>query len=279
VLICYPNVSRPPETAFDRAVLDALQDGLRGTSTVRSEAIAPDAADSTIGTLIRTSRAEIVIALGNRVTELVQAAGIPDVSILSGAAALPVPARGLGGISTFVDPHSMCRILHGIAPGARRIVLVHSPRDAWFVRLASDAAAEAGIAVTGVLAKTASEAAVAYLEHLRSMTPGRDCLWLLSDSEILPTDLVQAVIEQAWASSILVFSSVLAHVAQGALFGTFPDPRSIGRRLAKLARGPASAFALDREPGTAINVRTATHLITQIDPRHLGDFALRFGER
>jgi ABC-type uncharacterized transport system substrate-binding protein len=220
----------------------------------------------------------VLVALGTQVIDLLQAANL-QLPILAGAAPILPSERGISGLSTLVDPAIQLRMLLRLAPATRRIRVVHHPREAWLISAASRAAESRGLTLIAQSVLTARDAAIGALNAIRSMSTATDAFWLTSDPQFWTTDVVQGIIEQAWNSAALVYSSVLEHVAQGALFGTYPDARRIAQRLARMLATALTPPALDADPNFAVNVRTATHLVTRLDMSELARFTLRLGER
>lgn len=278
ILLCYLRTPPPSDALFYRSVITSLEEFLRPSSSVVAAALTLSESPPQLHELVRTARAELVIAIGGPTLTLLQGASL-RVPLLAGATPI-IPSRtAVAGLSTIVDPVTQLQILTRLAPGTRRVFVVHAPRDAWLITLAQRAAVARGMRLESQSVSSARTAAVAYLNTIRGLAPGRDALWLLPESEFLTTDLVQAIVEQSWSSSALVYSSVLSHVAQGVLFATYPDARRIAQRLARMAALGSTGIALDNEPNTAVNVRTATHLVSRLDMSQLPGFTIRFGER
>jgi hypothetical protein len=277
-LICYPRHLPPADAPFYHSVVASLNEFLHSTTQSIAAPLTLLETPERLRELVQSSAATVVIALGTQTIELLKSANL-GIPLLAGAAPLASDSAGLSGLSTVVDPASQLHTLTRFAPHTRRVLVVHHPRDAWLIGVARRAAAVRGLELAALAATSASDAAVVYLTTLRNMARGRDALWLMQEPEFLTTDLMQSIVEQAWNSSALVYSSVLEHVAQGVLFGTYPDPRRIAQRLARMAIVGATGVSLDGEPNTAVNVRTATHLVSELDMSQLASFTIRFGER
>jgi len=250
---------------------------LRRSASTVSSALTLSETPERLVELARSSRADVIIGVGAPTLAILQAARLP-VPLLAAAAPI-VPGAGLSGLSTIAEPSAQLAVLARFAPAAKRVFVVHQPSDGWLIEIARRAAASRGMSLIALSATNGRDAAVDYLNTVRSMNSRTDALWLTSQPGVLTTELVQAIVEQAWNASALVYSSALEHVTQGVLFGTYPDPRRVAERVARMALAGSNGVQLDSQPNTAVNVRTATHLVSRLDMSLLAGFTIRFGER
>jgi hypothetical protein len=280
VLVLFPD--RPdPERALFRSLIDNFSTalGTHGLTPVE-HALSTSTPVDEIASLIADQRPLAIVALGSVAIGLAQQAR-SNIPILVGAVEVPVPTSGLAGISLIVDPHRVFSTLTDIAPTIKAVSLVlQVERYGWLRPHIEQAARDQSLQLSVFPAQTIGEAAAQYLTVLRGSNPKLDSLWLLNQPEFLTPDTLPRLIEEAWARGIVVFSSVLEHVNEGALFAHYLSPAGTGRRLSQLllnATQHPGPIILDDVPARAVNLRTARHLAGVVDLRKTAEFDLVLG--
>jgi putative tryptophan/tyrosine transport system substrate-binding protein len=122
-------------------------------------------------------------------------------------------ARGLTVHSLAPDPALLFGQLKSLVPQARRVLVVHDPRqNAWLVRRAREAAKAHGLEVVAHEAEDLKAAIRFYQEVFAAADPRRDVLWLPQDTTTVDESTVlPLVLQEAWNRNIAVFSSSVAH--------------------------------------------------------------------
>lgn len=280
--ILYPDIREP-----FRGVFLSIAQGIRERVGGRVELLAVSEDDDLSGInpwLVRNGIGSVV-ALGSRGQSLSEALS-DSVPVVIGAIHMSpdVDDREYYGLSLSPDPDVMLRRLVSLAPGVRRVTIVHHrERDAWMVDSARAVARRLGIELNAIPVDRLQDAVSAYREVLRDQRSGVDALWLSQDSAALDEQAVlPMILREAWDRKLIVFSSNPSHVRRGTLFALYPDNDRMGRRLGEMANharemrtrngANPSGMELLRELSLAFNVRTAGHLGVRY-PRALLDEA------
>jgi putative ABC transport system substrate-binding protein len=176
---------------------------------------------------------------------------------------------GVRGISTLPAPASLFARLREVAPGVRRIRVIHSPDETWMIERATQDAAELGLGFEATRRDSLTEAAKAYLELIGRLHSTEDALWLPPRSRFAREESVlDAVIATAWKNNFIVFSSDADLTQRGVMLGVLPNYVEMGRALGELAMtgtGDADDVRLLKSLDLTINLKTANHLGLKID--------------
>ena len=283
IAVLYPDVREPYSSIF-KDVLEGIKREADGK--VKSYALKKDESVANLKQWLRKQDPETVILLGNRgksVAEEVQR----EFVTLTGAAILSDENinAGVVGISLAPAPSRLLSKLKQLAPKVRRVIVVYHPEtNGWLVELAKSSAIELGLEMKSLPAKDVREAAALYQQELGDQLNGDDAIWLLQgDPTMDERSLLLTILNKAWSSHTVVFSSNPSHVKRGALFSLFPDNFGMGKSLALKARQMKVGDSRSPEPLKdlliAVNVRTAEHLNLNIDRSQLRDFDLIFPNR
>ena len=274
VAVIFPREKEPYRSAFLSVV-----GGLRETLGARAEVQEVDKGETAndIAARISARDAGTVVLLGPYGLEV--ARGLDQhLDRVIGA----VPARpgqlpeGARGISVLPAPRSLFQKLRELAPGAKRIAVVHGgDANDWLIERAASEAAALGYTFVALKRDTLSDGAKAYRELFdKELHSPADALWLPPGSPFVKEDSVmEMIVSKAWNQNIVVFSSSGSHVQRGTLFALVLDNTEMGRALGRMASSPPQqqdGLQLLEEFDTAINIRTANHLglaLDAADPR------------
>lgn len=272
--IIYPDIGEPFRSVFAK-IIEGIEDQTK--TRIPRYAVGANANMQELSNELKRQDIRVVIALGRNG---LKAAGAldRDVSVVAGGV-LSVPESGVhrGVVHSLApDPALLFAQLKGLMPTARRVLVVHDPRqNAWLIRRAREVARLHGLEVVATEADDLKTAIRFYQETFASADPRRDVLWLPQDSTTVDEfTVLPLVLQESWNRSIAVFSSSVAHVKRGALFSLYPNNVGLGRSLAASALGPASAASQPargvlplKDVLVAVNLRTANHLGIQLGSR------------
>lgn len=281
ILVLYPDLPEPERTLF-RTLRESFATAASAAGlTAVDYPVAATPLVTNLAPLISAQRPAAILALGRAAIAAAEQAHL-SIPILAAAAEIPVPTPGLGGISLIANPRRVFSTLKEITPDIQAVSVVLQPeRFAWLRPHMDQAAHALSLRLTVYEAETMARAADQYLSILTGGNPRVDSLWLLDQNNFLTPDTLPRLIEEAWARDFVVFSSVLEHVNEGALFAHYLNPRGLGVRLARLAERAGqhtTPIMLDDAPARAINLRTARHLSSIVDLRKVTDFDLILGQ-
>ncbi len=280
ILLLYPKYPRPARSEIDLVLSSFVSEARTLGLKVLKHELLPVTSPDGLLRLVHHIHPDVLAVIGGEIVDL--AASLPlHMPVLATGAQLPVPDGTLAGISLVVDPTSTFSVLKKIAPSITRVSVVIDPRRfGWLKKAMQEAAERLSLELAIHETDTLGAAAAQYSVILERASSRSDSLWLLDQPEFLTPDVLPRVIEGAWGRKVVVFSNVLDHVSEGVLFGTYLDPKSLGRRFARLAalaeeRPPP--LLLDDDPAFAIDLRTARHLAGLLDMSALELFHLRLG--
>jgi putative ABC transport system substrate-binding protein len=275
--IVYPEIGEPFRSVFAK-IIEGIED--QAKARVARFAVA-GAGTPELAAELRRQDVRVVIALGRNGLKAVSALEREIAIVAGGVLSVPeADARGLTVHSLAPDPALLFAKLKGLMPAARRVLVVHDPRqNGWLMRRAREAARLHALELQVHEAEDLKAAIRFYQEAFAAADPKRDVLWLPQDSSTVDESAVlPLVLQESWNRSVAVFSSSVAHVKRGALFALYPNNIELGRSLANsalaaLAAGHSPRGVLPlREVLVAVNVRTAAHLgIPLVGKQHAFD--------
>lgn len=283
--VLYPDIGEPFRGVFEK-IMDGIDERLP-QRTVRL-AVSPQADAGPVLAELRRRRPGLVIALGR--AGLRAAASVEGpLDIVGGGVIGPTDAdsRVTALYSLAPDPGLLFQRLRQLQPGAKRVMMVYSAANsAWLMRLAQQAARSQGLELRALEADDARSAVQRYQDLLGDAT-AQDALWLPQDPvTVEESTIVPLLLKEAWNRAIPLFSSNLAHVRRGALFALYPNNTGLGHSLGSsalaylraTAGAPRGVLPL-RDVYAGINIRTASHLGVDFNPKLHGGFDLLLPER
>lgn len=285
IAVLYPDIGEPYRSVFVK-IIEGIEDETR--SRVASYAVGGSADPQDLSGELRRQNVRVVIALGRN--GLKAASNLDrDIGVVVGGviSAPGADARGNTVLSLAPDPALLFARLKSISPRTQRVHVVFDPRqNDWLIRLAREAARTAGFDLVAQEASDLKTALGHYQRILANADGQRDALWLPQDSATVDESTVlPLVLQESWSRGVVVFSSNVAHVRRGALFGLYPNNVELGRKLATSALGIASGSSPERrvlplrDVLTAFNTRTASHLGLFPDASQQRGFDLLFPEQ
>ena len=266
IAVIYPDIGEPYRSIFSR-IIEGIED--RTQAHITSYAVTADQSATDLTAQLHRQNVRVVIALGRVGIKATANLDRSIALIVGGVLSLPESATIAGPVFSLApDPILLFDRLKSMMPTARRIIVIYDPRqNAWLVRLAREAARNAGMELISREANDLKSAMYLYQEYLATVDPKRDVLWLPQDSvTVEESTVLPYVLQEAWRHSVLVFSSSVSHVKRGALFSLYPDNLELGRSMAASALGqsPPSPGGRTvtplRDVLMAVNLRTAGHL-------------------
>ncbi|CAD6877139.1 MULTISPECIES: hypothetical protein [Methylomonas] len=91
----------------------------------------------------------------------------------------------------------------------------------------------------------------------------------------LPKNILYEVAKVAWDKKIILLSTNLSHLENGALIAAYPDDFALGEQLGRLVSRPSPVYENIKVIKFALNRRVAQHLAIEFDPIVLDSFALK----
>ncbi len=173
----------------------------------------------------------------------------------------------VSGVSMDIAPAEYLAAMAGLFPDAKRIGVLFNPDQTGpYVKDASLAARKNDISL---ILKPVSNArkAPALLNELRGKI---DVLWMLPDTTILNSEMVDAILLFSFQHNVPVFSFSKKYVQMGAVAALTIDARTIGKQAGELARsllqngnGPLRAYATN--PRLIVNTKVGAKLGVRIN--------------
>jgi putative ABC transport system substrate-binding protein len=284
IAVIYPELEDPYRT-----VLSSIIEGIREQSkaVVKLNPVSDRSDIPHVAESIDKEQASAIIALGKTgFTAAERWRG--KLPIVVGALLLTPDKseRGVAGISLAADPELVLAHLVRLAPSVKRVHVVYSPdRSEWLVQIAQNSAKKFGLQLFAYKSNDIKNSALIYRDILSKARPEEDAIWLLPDPVAVDSKIIlPLLLRETWNNSLFLISSSPTYVKRGALFALFPDNRSMGRSLEKMAETYLGDDAVDmnntvlplKDLQAAINVRTAEHLGLALTGAQRKDYALIF---
>jgi putative ABC transport system substrate-binding protein len=283
VAVIYPDVAPPYN-----AVLSQIISGINQQVGINvKEYPLNDEYDSVaLRKKLEERNTEVIIALGRRGTEAVQALKW-EKPVIVGAASLTssllnIYGDSLSAIRLTPDPDLLFAKLREFSRKSKRIIVVtNTPQgraepkgsepkaaameETWLLDAARESAKKYDFELLVYPATDLRMVANLYRKIIEGMQPETDALWLPPDDESIDIrSILPVILQGAWDRRIIVFCSNPAYAKRGALFALYPDNAKTGQRLAVLAidavKNGRARILPTQEVLTAVNMRTAEHL-------------------
>ena len=256
LLILYPEVRAPFSKVFE-AILSGAEEGFNGGAN--SEALGKK---SSVDKLLNRKKPDVVLALGKRSLEGIEKAGSKPPVVLG---AISAQQKNYPGISMVPDPKIILDKLVLLSPSVKKIHVVKKSQGSDLQLEGADKyLASIGKELIVHESSDIRQAASIYGQLIDGAVEG-DAVWILQDGSYVNSAILSLLLDVAWSKSLVVFSSNPIHVKHGALFAVYPDNKSMGVSLGRLANKVLSGSV---EPGMetlkdtllAVNERTSNHL-------------------
>lgn len=244
------------------------REALEAAKEVLSDATIVELSEPDAGA--RAARAAVLLAIGQRATQLAQssvapAAGIPVVTCMV-LGLPPSGARGLTGLRLEVSPEVQLGLFRRVHAGLKRIGVIFQPKTSGgYLAEAQRAATGLGLALVPRPVAEPREVRAALTE----LAAGIDALWLVPDPQLVSADMLNFLLVFTLERKLPLLGFLDSFTRAGALASVAPDYRAIGQRAARLvaellARPPEARLTLPPltgSPGTlSINLKTARQL-------------------
>lgn len=280
--VLYPELREPYSKVFDAIIL-GIED-VMGNNIDRHKLIKNFNIDA-IEERIQRKQNKVILALGMRSVKAVSQLS-NDIPVVLGAvlpSSVGVENTAWSGIFLVPDPDLIFEQLKLFAPNISKVSVVYNPAyNNFLIEKAVKYSADRGIKLDARPVEDIREAALVYKRLLDEVETGTDAIWLLRDPTSVDTDVIlPLVLQEAWNRAVVTFSNHLVHTKRGALFSLYPDNKSMGKALAKLAESVLSqsqpqGFVTLKTLKIAVNLRTAKHLGIKFTSRQEKSFDLVF---
>jgi ABC-type uncharacterized transport system substrate-binding protein len=218
---------------------------------------------------------DVAVAVGSKAFELAKAR-LPQTPIVA-AAVLAPDAGGRADVTAVpLEPRGEDALsaLSTVAPGARRVVVIHPPNAAAALQDARAAAKASGLAVQFRPLPELSN----FQTLFRSVMPGNDAIWLLPDARMARPEIVHFMVSSCLEQRVALVGFLEGMTRSGALLSVSADFEAIGKAAAQLAaqigekKPRAARLPFVFAPGkVSVNARTRELLgLTSEVPEHYG---------
>ena len=282
--VIYPNLQEPYRGVFS-SIIEGIQQ--QAKVAVSLYPIDDGAVNLQLAEKINLTNTQAIIALGRTGLEAAEQ-WRGKIPIVVGGLLLAEDknGRGLAGISLAANPVTLLAHLKQLAPSVKRVHVVYSSESSkWLVNLAQDAIGKFNFELHVYKSDDIKSSALIYRDIFNKSHPQEDAIWLLPDPVAIDSRIIlPLLLKEAWNNNVLLFSSNPAQVKRGVLFALFPDNKSMGMSLAKMAESyigddisnMSNEFVPLNDLQAAINVRTAEHIGLPLSNEERRDYVLIF---
>lgn len=223
-----------------------------------------DYAEVDVVRIVREDRPRVILAVGDVALKAVRKIQqTPVVAVMAlGIHNLQGSQRNLTGISMFAPPERYISMFQSMK--TRRIgVLYNTARSGWYLRLARQAAEEAGIELV-LREVTAPRETIAQLATLADKV---DALWMLPDSTAVTRETAEAYFHFGQQHSVPVVSFAAGYLGLGAAAVLEIDRIVLGRQADAIVEALLKSGQADRIPlgfPNGITVKTNPGVLKRI---------------
>ena len=187
-----------------------------------------------IAQLVRSSRARVVVAVGDKAYQMASSAvlRVPVIAAM-------VQDRGPRSISYLAPPEMFLSAMK--KSGRKRVGIIYGRNLNSYVRNAAEMAKGFGITLVRREASTPIHA----IEQLASLNDQIDALWILPDNSILTAGSAETMLVSAQVSNIPVFAFASNYLKIGAALIIEPDRGLIGKEVGEAVCGHLNGSGLD----------------------------------
>jgi putative ABC transport system substrate-binding protein len=281
VAILYPELPEPERELFD-LIRGGARDSIQSAGA-QSVALSVGETESRedLAKRVQAAGATRLLLLGRRAYDL--SAGL-ERRYPTYAAAVDLPvgkSSRVAGITMYADPAEVFKTLHLLAPRIERVIIVvDQDSSRWMLDAAKNAAREERLDAVIHDARSTADGANRAWNVLQYGNPDTDALWVLDSSGYATEDVLPELVAESWRRRFLVFSNVVRHVREGALFAVYVDPKGLGRRagaqVLQVKLGEHEIVFL-QDLQSAVNTRVAAHLELPVSVALAGSFNLVVG--
>ncbi len=255
--VIYPQV-RQPFLKLYKTIASGAAEGFAGPA--KNLELGKDQSAKSLGAELSD---QVVVALGGRPVKEFLSAQL-DYPLVAGAVSQQL--EDIYGLSMIPDAKVVAARLQVIAPGTHSVFVVARPdSNMTDLKAAQIAFNQLGVRLVIRDATDVRDAASIYRKLTAELGPG-EAIWILPGDRFVNNALLSILLEAAWKSDFVVFSSNPTHVKRGALFSIYPDNFKMGVRLGQLAREIAEGSEKEahmeplRSVFVTVNERTSNHL-------------------
>lgn len=255
--VIYPQV-RQPFLKLYKTIASGVAEGFAGPA--KNLELGKDQSAKSLGAELSD---QVVVALGGRPVKEFLSAQL-DYPLVAGAVSQQL--EDIYGLSMIPDAKVVAARLQVIAPGTHSVFVVARPdSNMTDLKAAQIAFNQLGVRLVIRDATDVRDAASIYRKLTAELGPG-EAIWILPGDRFVNNALLSILLEAAWKSDFVVFSSNPTHVKRGALFSIYPDNFKMGVRLGQLAREIAEGSEKEahmeplRSVFVTVNERTSNHL-------------------
>jgi putative ABC transport system substrate-binding protein len=282
VAILYPELPEP-----ERGLFELIRQGARGSVDSAGAhsvelAVGETENKADLANRVQEAGATRILLLGRRAYEA--SAGL-ERRYPTYAAAVDLPvgkSSRVSGITMYADPAVVFKTLHLLAPRIERVIIVvdDQKNSGWMLDAAKTVAREERLEPVIHDAHSRSDGANQAWNILQFGNPDTDALWVLDSSGYATDDVLPELVAESWRRHFLVFSNVVRHVREGALFAVYLDPKGLGRRAGSQVlqiRQGAHEIVFLQDLERAVNTRVAAHLELPVSGALASTFNLVLG--
>ncbi len=278
--VIFPDMREPYQSIFSAIIEGILE--VQGdrvlTISVKKEVDPEHVVD-----WVNENNIKYLIALGNRGQSMVENINFDVEKVVVGAVLRPPLLNGDslfdGGVMLMPSPKLVYEQLGSLVPEVKKIYLVYSAANKWYVDIAIERAVEEQYELVALKSGALKESLTIYNDLLEDIE-SNCAIWLLQDS--LSSDvrlILPRVLAASWEKRIPVISNNAGLVKRGVLFALYPDHFELGVEIASNLEIPPTSkqkFMPFRAANSAANTRTANHLNLGWSRRTIREFDLVF---
>jgi ABC-type uncharacterized transport system substrate-binding protein len=261
VTIVYSGTEASRSSAY-ALVVAGIEKTLKDTQTLVVGSESDD-----IQSLLDNTHPDIVIALGKTVAEAVNKTSYRAQTL---AGLMYLRSKDTNGVSLALDSRFLIGPVRKLVPSIKRIFIIQQTH---YQTIDHVAALSKTSPIVEVREGADSLATIRILGRLlEGEATESDAVFIPAN---LPNNILYEVAKSAWDKRIILLSTNLSHLDNGALIVAYPDNLALGEQLGRLAYQQTPANESVKGISLGLNRRVAQHLNIDFDQVGLNAFALK----
>lgn len=261
ILVTYPT-SEPLQSRLYNQVIAGIENAVGHPERLEL----PDGAVDVQQQLDRI-RPDKVIVLGKKIAELIKNTSYRNKVLVGLANFNPTDYNG---VSLALDSRSLVAHLSRSVPSIKRVFIVQQSGHQTIENVGTNLDSRPTLEIREGNDSLAITRIAGHL--LMDEAKSSDAVLVPAN---LPNDMFYKIAELAWDKQVMLLSTNLYHLENGAMMVFYPDEAALGEQLGRLVNKKGQVYESTRAVKVALNRRIAQHLNVEFDPVTLGLFEIK----
>ncbi|OAI00916.1 hypothetical protein A1353_19095 [Methylomonas methanica] len=216
--------------------------------------------------MLDLNRPDKVIALGKGIVDSIYRTSFREQTVAGLTYFTP---NDYSGVGLALDNRVLIESLSKLLPSVKRIVIVQQVHFQTIDYISSELKLSPLIEVRE---GADSLDTIRIIGRLLEEASATDAIFIPAN---LPTNILYEVAKVAWDRKVILLSTNLSHLENGALIAAYPDDVALGEQLGRAVNSSGPIYESAKGIRFALNRRVAQHLAVEFEPAALDYFSLK----